>query len=77
MVPAPPWEERDHGSPKDVEVETTTMGSDKDKGKIVLNSQNNAKVREGCSETRKEENLNLGTRRTGQCVPKSNTVPQL
>ena len=58
MVHAPPREERDHGSPKDVEVETTTMGSDKDKGKVVFNSHTNAKDREGCSGTRKEEVIN-------------------
>ena len=77
MVHAPPRGERDRGSPEDVEVETATMGSDKDKGKIVFSAQTNAKDREGCSGTRKEEVINQGTRRTGQCVPKSNTVPQL
>ena len=77
MVPTPPREERDRRSPEDVEVKTTTMGSDKDKGKTILNAQTNAKVGEGCNRTRKEENLNQGTRRMGQCVPKSNSVPQL
>ena len=75
MVPAPPREERDRGSLEDAEVKTSTMGSDKDKGKTVFNAQTNAKAEEGCSGTRKEEILNQGTRRMGQCVPKSNTVP--
>ena len=77
MVLAPPREERDRGSLEDAEVKTSTMGLDRDKGKIVFNTQTNAKVGEGCSGTRKEENLNQGTRRTGQCVPKSNMVPRL
>ena len=68
---------RDCGSPKYVEVETATMGLDKDKGKAVFNAQTNAKDGEGCSGTRKEEVINQGTRRTGQCVPKSNTIPRL
>ena len=75
MVPAPPQGERDRGSPKDVEVETTTVGPDKDKGKALFNAHTNAKDAEGCSGTRKEEVINQGTRRTGQCVPKSNTIP--
>ena len=77
MVPTPPQEERDHRSPEYVKVNTSTTGSDKDKGKIVTNAQTNANAREGCSGTRKEEILNQGTRRMGQCVPKSNTVPRL
>ena len=56
-----------------MEVEIATMGSDKDKGKIVFSSKDG----EGCSGTRKEEVSNQGTRRMGQCVPKSNTVPRL
>ena len=69
--------ERDRGSPEDVEVETTTMGSDKDKEKVVFNAQTNVKDGEGCSGTRKEEVINQGTRRMGQCIPKSNTVPRI
>ena len=64
MVLAPPREERDHGSLEDVEVEIATVGSDKDKGKAVVNAQTNAKDGEGCSGTRKEEVINQGTRRT-------------
>ena len=64
MVPAPPRGERDFGSPEDVEVETATVGSDKDKGKAVFNAQTNSKDGEGCSGTRKEEVINQGTRRT-------------
>ena len=75
MVPAPPREEMDRGSVEDVEVETTIMGSNKDKGKTIFNSHTNAKDGEGCSGTIKEEFINQGTRRIGQCVPKSNTIP--
>ena len=75
MVPAPPRGETDCESPEDVEVETTTMGLDKDKGKTIFNAQTNAKDGEGCSGTRKEEVINQGTRRAGQCVPKSYMIP--
>ena len=60
-----------------MEVETATVGSNKDKGKAVFNAETNAKDGEGCSGTRKEEVINQGTRRTGQCVPKSNMIPRL
>ena len=75
MVHAPPRGERDRGRPEAVEVETTTLGSEKDKGKAVFNAQTIAKDGEGCSGTRKEEATNQGTRRTRQCIQKSKTIP--
>ena len=60
-----------------MEAETTTLGSEKDKGKAIFNAQTTAKDGEGCNGARKEEATNQGTRRTGQFVLKSKTIPRL
>ena len=77
MVPAPPWGERDHGRNEKVEAEEMFLGKENGKGKGVINAQTLPKDGEGCNVTRKEEANNQGTRRTGQCIPKSKTVPRL
>ena len=77
MVPAPPRGERDHGRIETVEVESAFLGKENDKGKGLINAQISPKDGEGCSGTRKEETISQGTRRTGQCIPKSKTVPRL
>ena len=77
MVAAPPRGGRDRGRPEALEAETTTLGSEKDKGKAVFNAQTTAKDGEECSGTRKEEATNQGTRRIGQCIPKSKTMTKL
>ena len=60
-----------------MEEESPFLGKENDKGKGVINAQIFPKDGEGCSGTRKEETNNQGTRRTGQCVPKSKMVPRL
>ena len=77
MVPTPPQGERERGRNETLEAETILLGTEHDKGKGVINAQNTPKYGEGCSGTIKEETNNQGTRRTGQCVLKSKTVPKL
>ena len=77
MVPAPPRGERDRGRNETVEADSVILGKENDKRKGVINAHITPKDGEGCNGTRKEETNNQGTRRTGQCVPKSKTVPRL
>ena len=77
MVPAPPRGERDRGRNETIEEGTVILGKENENGKGVINASIMPRDGEGCSGIRKEETNNQGIRRTGQCVPKSKTVPKL
>ena len=77
MVLAPPRGEKDCGRNETIEVEYVILGKENEKGKGVINAPITPRDGEGYSGIRKEETNNQGTRRTGQCVLKSKTVPRL
>ena len=77
MVPTPSLSERDRGRNAITEEGTVILGMETKKGTGTINPSNSPKDREGSSGISKEETNNQGTRRTGQCVPKSKTVPKL
>ena len=58
-------------------VQSMDMEFEKDKGKRPISDSQSGKSGEGTSGTTKEILTKEGNRRTGQCLPKSKTIPKL